>query len=60
MTRAKTPAAAAPEAPAAGLEVITNSAFQVVDNTEAVAEPEAPVETDEVQLIGDFVQVNYR
>lgn len=50
--------AAAPASAVA--KVVTNNTFQVVDNTDAKAEPEAPVESESVELLAGFVQVNYR
>lgn len=60
-TKAKAAAetATAPEAPASGIEVISNNKFQIVDNTDEKPVEEKPVQTESYELLGGLVQVNY-
>ncbi|EQB10416.1 hypothetical protein [Novosphingobium lindaniclasticum] len=52
----KTPPAETPK----GTEVLSNDTMQIVDNTDVQVVEEAPVETEEVEILGGLVQINYK
>ena len=41
-------------------EVVTQNTIEIVDNTDVQAVPEKPVESEEYELMGGIVQVNYK
>lgn len=43
-----------------GTEVVTRTDMEIVDNTDVTVAPEAPVETEEVEILNGLVQVNYK